>query len=386
MNNGLKNKLFRIDITICALIAATAVLQMSAATSLLFYISFFVSMTVFLVSLHKNPMDIFQKRTVLCLVCIIIFGFISIASGQINFVYIKKYLIYITALCTFYAAVATKAEEKTIRLLQTEVFVISVLFIYRSFAPGAYIVGRLWLFFSNPNFAGMWIMTLAILNLFNVIIFQKIIAKLLALAVTGYMLYLCYMTNARNIWLSLALFLTFLGYILVRRKPKLSKLVIFCVVSFPLLFAFIYLIKMENGGFSEQLTDMVVSEGKSISSRYAIWMEALEYFKLRPIFGAYSIAQGGSGAFQLHNTHIDILAAYGLVGIILFLRYTYGIYVIAVRNSTEQTLMIMAGFAATVFFMGSGEASLFSSGMGLYIFCAAFLLLRDYNFSSDYRG
>lgn len=382
MFNYLTNQLFRVNITICSLIAVTAVFQMDSVTSFLFYMSFIVSISAFLTSIHKRSMDIFQKKTVICLMMIIFFAFISIISGQLSFSYIKKYLIYITALCTFYAAVVTEAEGKTIHLLLREVFIVCVIYICRSFAPGAYVAGRLWLFFTNPNFAGMWIMTLAILNIFTVLISRKIIVKIVVLCISGYMLFLCYMTNARNVWLSVALFVVFLVYILVKRNNRLSNFVIFCIVSFPLLFAFAYLLKMESGGFSAQLTDMIVSEGKSISSRYEIWMQAMEYYKLRPILGAYSIVQGGTGSFQYHNTHVDILTAYGLVGMVLFLCYMYEIYAIAVRDSTKQTLMIMAGFAATVFFMGSGEASLFATGMGLYIFCASFLLLRDYDFFS----
>lgn len=382
MYNSIKNRLFRINITICALIAATAVYQKSNITSILFYLSFIVSLAIFIFSIHRNPIDQYQKNTLICLICIIVCAFISIVPGRMNFAYIKKYIIYITVLCTFYSAISTKTEEKTIKLLLAEVFCVAVIFIYRSFAPGAYVMGTLWLFFPNPNFAGMWIMTLALLNVFTVVVARKVVVKMMALMVTGYLLYLSYMTDSRNIWLSVILFAAFLVYIIVRKKQTLNRFVIFCIVSFPIFFATIYLLKMEGGGFSDQLMDLVVSEGKPISSRYAIWMEAWGYFKLRPVFGAYSIAQGGTGSFQFHNTHIDILTAYGLIGLILFLRYMYCIYFMALRNSTKQKLMIMSAFAATVFFMGSGEASLFATGMGLYIFCAAFLLLRDYDFST----
>ena len=101
----------------------------------------------------------------------------------------------------------------------------------------------------------------------------------------------------------------------------------------------------------------------------------MRWYKTSPVVGAYDQITEGLGAGQMHNTHIDILAAYGpmvlaLVCIILYMLMRRG-----AANATRHPLYVIA-FMCTIV-MGMGEAALFGGSLGLYIFAVGFLLLSN---------
>lgn len=385
MNNKIKNQLFRFNITVCALIFATSIYEITNITSILFYFSFIISLAIFSLCINGKVTSL-QQNTLLVLALVAFMGFISVFQGEITFNYLKKFIIYVTALSLFYAATTIKTEKKTVKLILLESIVLSVLCIIKSFSRDAYDTHDcLVLNFSNPNFTGMWLMTLAMLDVFLLLYVKKPVYKLMMIGVIGYMFYLCYLTDARNVWLSMGLFAAISALIIITKKKRFGKVTVFLIAIFPLLFALSYLWISEHGGFSEELADTFASEGKKMNSRVEIWKEAFSYFKEKPVFGAYSFAQNGLGTFQFHNTHVDTLTAYGVVGFILFVKCMYNIIVMAMQNSTTYKLVVLMCFISTVIFMGMGEASLFSTGMGLYIFCSAFLLLENYDLHPTFR-
>ena len=78
------------------------------------------------------------------------------------------------------------------------------------------------------------------------------------------------------------------------------------------------------------------------------------------------------------NTHLDVLASYGIVVFILFMSFLrkIGVYTSSVSNSS-QNFIALAGFFACII-AGSGEAALVSGGTGIYILIGGLLLFaRD---------
>lgn len=59
------------------------------------------------------------------------------------------------------------------------------------------------------------------------------------------------------------------------------------------------------------------SEGKGIDSREKIWARAFAAFGNSPIFGAYSEIRGENGAYQMHNSHVDVLVSYGVLPFVI---------------------------------------------------------------------
>ena len=76
----------------------------------------------------------------------------------------------------------------------------------------------------------------------------------------------------------------------------------------------------------------------------------------------------------MHNTHLDVMASYGIpVTILVCCFLFYIIYNRGNRYSREQVLFLIAFMFSIV--LGIGEAALFSGGQGLYIFIGCLLLL-----------
>jgi len=70
---------------------------------------------------------------------------------------------------------------------------------------------------------------------------------------------------------------------------------------------------------------------------------------------------------QMHNSHLDIAASYGIPVLIL-------VCVLLARWLRQGRGRYMIGFACALL-LGLGEAAVFSGGLGIYIFAGLFLLL-----------
>ena len=75
---------------------------------------------------------------------------------------------------------------------------------------------------------------------------------------------------------------------------------------------------------------------------------------------------------QLHNTHVDILATYGILVFILICIYLYHL-MCRVQNKNEDQSISLWAFVCTTL-LGVGEAALFSGGLGIYLFAGLFLV------------
>lgn len=373
----LLNKLWRLNIICCAGIAITTVYEMSGITSLLFYVSFLITAACLLLCLQKRISG-YSANTILLLMLLVAAGLFSVLQGGFRFAYLKKFIIYITTLSSFFVATKTRVSGRTVGVLLGSNLVVSLVYILRSRAAGAYIQQYLWLFFSNPNFAGMWLFMSAVLLVVTVVLVKKRFWRAILLVITGYLTYLSFQTGSRNIWFSIGYAAVLCVLCIIAKKSRFKKWQLFVVDMFPLLFVFAYMFVISKDLVTESVSDIIVSDGKTITSRFAIWRNAFEFIGKYPLFGAYSVIGGGSGSFQLHNTHVDMWAAYGTVGLVLFLVYIYRIMK-EVNDScnTKGAMFALAGFMCMTL-MGTAEASLYATGMGMYIYVSSFLLLANY--------
>lgn len=371
------NKLWRINIICCAGIALTTLFELGNITSILFYLSFFISAACMWLCLRK-PVSRYSRNTLIILLYLVLMGLLSVLQGGLSFAYLKKFIIYITTLSSFYISSKIQANSRTVSLLLGSNLLVSVFYIIRSQAEDAYIQNTLFLFFGNPNFAGMWLFMSAMLLVVTVLLVKKKFWKIVVAALAGCLIYLCFETQSRNIWFAIGYAALLCVVCIVSKIPQFKKWMLFAVDLYPLLFVFAYMFLISNNLISESINDALVSDGKPITSRYIIWNEAFDAIKARPIFGAYSTIQGGTGSFQLHNTHIDMWAGYGTVGLSFFLLYIYRIMK-EVNDScnSKGAMFALAGFICMTL-MGTAEASLYATGMGMYIYVSSFLLLFNY--------
>ncbi len=373
----LLNKFWRLNIVCCAGIAITTVYEMSSITSLLFYTSFLITAVCLLLCMQKK-VSRYSANTVSLLMFLVLAGLLSVLQGGFSFGYLKKFIIYITTLSSFFIATKMRATGRTVRILLGSNLIVSLVYILRSRAEGAYVQKDLWLFFSNPNFAGMWLFMSVVLLVATIFFVKKVFWRAILLVITGYLVYLAFQTSSRNIWFSIGYAAVLCVLCALQKKCQFKKWQLVVVDLFPLLFAFAYMFLISNGLVAESISDTLVSDGKPITSRFTIWGNAFNFIKEYPLLGAYSVIGGGSGSFQLHNTHIDMWAAYGTVGLVLFMVYIYRIMK-EVNDScnTKGAMFALAGFMCMTL-MGTAEASLYATGMGMYIYVSSFLLLANY--------
>ena len=115
---------------------------------------------------------------------------------------------------------------------------------------------------------------------------------------------------------------------------------------------------------------------RSIPSMDGITISSI-YISKSPVLGAYFGVSDGSGMSQMHNSHLDIAASYGIpvLAVVCILLRNY-VYQGGRVYENKQDYIYILGFACAII-LGIGEAALFSGGLGLHVFVGAFLMLSS---------
>ena len=187
-----------------------------------------------------------------------------------------------------------------------------------------------------------------------------------------------YETQSRNALLAIGVFLVvaILAAMLGPGRIVLHKWLFAFVSVFPLLFVGAYMAFVGNEDLMQAFS-FLSGEGKGLGSRTSIWQDALDRFWESPIFGAYSQLSNGSGMSQMHNTHMDILASYGIVVLILTCVFLYLIMARSWDGGNRQTRIVGVAAFECVIMLCVGEAALFAGGLAVYVFMGYFLLYAN---------
>ena len=198
---------------------------------------------------------------------------------------------------------------------------------------------------------------------------------MIALTLAGTSAYFLFLTNARNALIALVLFYIMAAIMCIRKKP-FGKVVTTLLLWYPLIFCVVYLMIIYNERIIQVLS-FLSSEGKTFDTRYDNWKNAFSIFSKTPIIGAYCEISNGTGVSQMLNTHLDVLASYGIAVFTLFMRFLRRITIyISDRTENMENFIALAGFFACII-AGSGEAALVSGGTGIYILIGGLLLFSE---------
>lgn len=229
--------------------------------------------------------------------------------------------------------------------------------------------------FTNPNLAGMFLVSLYMLRLRRLCRQGSWYSRLLHLLLAGGLAYLVLRTQSRNCLLALSLY-TLLLIGLGGRKLRVGAAAAHLIAWAPALFAAVYLPAVGNP-WIQWLFSFLTGEGKLLDSRTEIWTAAVEAIGASPLIGNYHGLPAITGESHLHNSHLEIAGSYGLpvlMGVCLLLaRYLRRKG--SACDDRAQTAALL-GFVCTVV-MGLGEAALFSGGLGIYILAGTFLMLSN---------
>ena len=318
----------------------------------------------------------------------------GIHNAALSFSYLKKVVMFSMTLLFFQTAYRFRLDRETTtfieRLLDGLVLYLAVMY----FASGSqmyWLDGRVSRFLtfrmSNPNLTGMYLACLYALELCRIFKQKKRFMKLMHIAMSIFLLVCVWQTQSRNALLVTCLFTAICLWLVFRNVKNLhmGKTVSVLIAIFPALFVVIYLFVVETPWFNELLF-FLVGEGKNLDSRVEIWGTAVNALKKSPVIGAYYTISGGTGSTQMHNSHLDIAASYGLPAMFLVcsLLQRY-LHQHGQQYDDREKYIYILGFASLLM-IGIGEGALFAGSLGIYIFVGTFLLLTGQGNASMTEG
>ncbi len=372
------NKFFISEYALCGVIILATLLQKTVLASAAFMASFVLLIIYFLKYLLIDGEDHFLLITLM----IAFISFLSVLCSSIinrstiSLDYLNEYFIFLSSLFFMCITANESINKKTAKAILLLNILVAYLYpIAYKYFPQKYDGDLLYLNFTNPNLAAMWILQSVFYAFLAVVIIESKIIKFVAAVSIPINVSLIIKTSARNTLLALAFFAVLCILVIIKRGKSFSKPFIFLIDIIPIAFVPIYLTCIDTVQRSGRL-DFFVDEGKKLTSRVGVWEGRFE--KIQGLWLTGNYAEAGGNA---HNSHLVLLASYGIVILILMMFFLYKLCVTVNDESTDKkNLFALVAFFA-VLFMGLGEGALFSGGQGIFIMAFGFLLLArcDYN-------
>lgn len=373
---------------VSGIIVAT-ILEMNGLASAMFTMTFFLTVALWLIVADRRigKLSIFMILIImLSCGCVLIDAMIT--DTILSFSYLKKMLMFWSTLVFF----ATMCEYEPDKSVVDFVFglntliVLSLLAVYYTRTEVAYtwngrITNYLLFRFTNPNTTAAFLSALCMIEILAAYTSGKRLQKCMHLVLAGFMVFFVIKTRSRTMLILLLAFLSVVGVIMLfpRLKLKLTGRMAGLIAVIPLIFAAIYMVIIKSNWFNEAFL-FLVSKGKELDSRFGLWSIAFDQIKSSPIIGVYSHVVNEQTHSQMHNTHLDVAASYGVPTLIMFIYYLNSLLQTAFSRKEGHThFLCMVAFSAMLL-TGVGEAMLFSGGLGIYIPVGIMLMLSNYDF------
>lgn len=392
-------KLEKVDVFLLKLLYLLAsgmlvlqVLGKSSWTSFLFYLTFPVTMLLWLRTIRKTltGMDLLILGAI-ALAAISVLVDAGIHNAALGFSYTKKIIIFSMTLLFLQTVYRIQIDRDMVIFINTVVDLLTVFLITMFFLKTTQmftINGRLsnYLTFmvGNPNLTGLYLSSFYMLELYRIFMPEKWYRKLFHVLMAVFLVVFILLTQSRNCMLAVMLFTVICVFLIFRSKRNLriGNATALLIAVFPALFVAVYSFFVYTP-WIQKVFSFMIDEGKSLDSRVKIWRPALAHLWDSPLFGAYYEISDGSGMSQMHNSHLDIAASYGIPVLILvcILLRNY-LYQKGKIYEDKQGFIYILGFACAII-LGIGEAALFSGGLSLYVFVGSFLLLSRRSSETD---
>lgn len=387
----IRQHLIRLDYLLAMLIILLQVLEYGAYVRPFFYTTFAVTALLWLCTAGEDftKIDLFTLIIVAVAFLAVLINGIA-AGASFSFSYLKKYIIFTCTLLFFASAGRNRVDEDTRCMLVIMQLIITagMLFAYVTRTVSmytingqvsAYLVFR----FTNPQLTALFLACMIMFLILAVVQERSWFLKILAAAAVCCDGYFLLQTQCRTALIAVVVFLVILlERILLRRlRAPIWKWVMAVSAVVPIVVVVVYMQLLSKSWFQSMFAFMT-GEGKGLDSRYTIWSSALSLLRESPVFGAYYGASGGGGYSQLHNSHLDIAVSYGILTLILVCIFLY----VVMRQVQEHShtavgksyrSVALIGFIGVIL-LGTGEAAVFSGGLGIYIYAGIFLLNFDW--------
>lgn len=352
-----------------------------AMISTVFYCTFFILIWCifehpFLIRREISPMV--ALISVLSFVNVLISS--AMGNGSFSFDYFVNYfafvflLLYMMLMCSYKPSYTIGIAILWIELGVAAIYAFSF---YVLHIVGGDFIGYFSMNFSNPNLLAMFLYQSVLFCLVSFFILQKYFLKALCAIIGVADFNLMLMADSRNCIISFAMVVVVTIYFMIQKKYRISPWILKFVAVFPFLFAWIYLNFITVFRFEDDT--LLNHDGKNVTSRVHIWNHALDNLDgANFIFGNYPVLQGNA-----HNSHLAVLASFGVIVAILFVTLLYKVMKHCSDNlSSYKQAVCLVGFMGTIF-IGMAEGALVCGSLGLYIPACTFLCLASVDWSGQ---
>jgi|GEM_PF-3305918 hypothetical protein len=319
--------------------------------------AFFV---VILINLRRY--NVYQTYQILLLTLIACFSFVSYLLSENIGLY--NYIIHIWCYLAFPFYLLyldyLKSDRRLIHFIFIINFINSLVFINLSFSSLKYAGYESYLGtnnaivtlgYSNPNQTAMYLV-ITFITLCCTFFFYKILVVKVTILADGIYLFLLLLKTQSRICIAIGILLLLI--ILLKRHPKIPKLIVAGVLLSPSIFLIGYSIYYT---FVSQL----ISSGSSklYDNRGFLFLDTLSAIKNHFLFGYLSL-------YQLPNTHNGILSIYsslGIISLLLFYVYMFRAYFhISSRGFTSKSAYIAFWGLLLVFLHACVESAFITAG------------------------
>lgn len=367
-----------------AAVVITQVMGLDKITSIFFALTFPLTAVLWLRTVLNGitKLDIFVVA-IAVIACFNVFLNWLIFGGNLSFGYLKKLIMFIMTLLFFQVANRYFIGKDVLRILYGLVdlmtvvmFLAYILFTDKMHTVDEYVSPNLNLNFSNPNLAGLFLACMYMLVICRFFDTKNWKEQIFCGVIAALQLWLLLETRARNSQLVVLLVTAVCIWLYFDKhlRYRLPRWTALSISGFPLVFFLSYMAVVYSKLFNF-LFAFLVGQGKSLGSRVRVWLPAMEGLLESPIIGAYSQISKGTGSGQMHNTMLELAAAYGLplmllmIGLLAIYLYQNG------RSYTEKSRFVGIITFAGALTLGIGEAAMVAGGLGLHILMGTFLLL-----------
>ncbi|MBQ2927867.1 MAG: O-antigen ligase family protein [Oscillospiraceae bacterium] len=386
MSSGLDRQMVRLQALLLLGMLAFQMLGRPAWASVLFTVTFPLSFGLWLRTVFRqiNTCNLLVLLTFLTS-CMAVMGNALMTRTPISLGYFKKLILFWSALAFFGASRAFSPGKRDRAILlgcntAAACTFVGMYLLQRQemFRLNGIVTGYLTFRFTNPNLTAAFLCAAAMLELIRGTVSRSLAGKVWHVLLGLMLAFFVFQTRSRNAQLTLGLF--FLAWVYGNMRPgkplRIGGLLAAGITAAPLLFALGYLLLVYHPAVQE-LFSFLRSEGKDLDSRVQIWRFALNSFLESPVLGAYSQISGGTGASQMHNSHLDILASYGIPVLGLVCLLFYLLLYQGRKNGGREAFLCRFAFGCLLL-LGMGEAMLFSGGMGICLYGGIFLMLANF--------
>lgn len=378
--------LFKALYLIEAGIIVTQVMNMDSLTSLLFLLTFPITVVLWLRSVRRtaSSTDLLMGFTA-ALAVICVFINVGMCGGGLGFQYLKKLIMFVMTLLYLQTAHRSRAGKDLQRFVNGVVDLVTLFLMAmyltqgsKMFVLNGRVTGYLSFRFSNPNMIALLLSCLFMMKINRLFVREKWYIKAYHLILILFLAWFILLTRSRNCAIAMVLFSVISVWLMFTKKKNLTvnKLWAVVIAVIPGVFVLAYSALVMNPWVQKTFA-FLVAEGKKLSSRMAVWGPALEELRDSPIVGAYYQISDGTGKSQMHNNHLDIAASYGIpVLILVCMLLTCYMHRRGYRYTQKSNYIYMLAFCCAIL-LGIGEAAVFAGGMGIYIFVGTFLLMAN---------